>query len=166
MDELTDKQDLFCLEYLKDLNATQAAKRAGYSEKTAYSIGSELLKKPEILTRIKEAMDERSKNTMVDATYVVEGFKEVFNRCMQKVPVMKWDYEQKAMVQETAIDEDGNEVGVWEFDSVGANKALEMMGRHLAMFTDKTKGDSKMEVVVKYASRSNTIGATQESGES
>lgn len=156
MSEFTDKQELFCLEYMVDLNATQAAKRAGYSEKTAYSIGSELLKKPEILMRIKNLMEERSKQTMVDATYVVEGFKEVFNRCMQKVPVMKWDYEEKTMVQATQVNEDGEEVGVWEFDSMGANKALEMLGKHLAMFTDKQKSDGKLEVSVKYANRDNT----------
>ena len=45
---LNDRQKLFCSEYLIDFNATEAAKRAGYSEKTAYSIGHELLKKPEI----------------------------------------------------------------------------------------------------------------------
>ena len=45
---MTEKQKLFCEEYLIDLNATQAALRAGYSEKTAYSIGNENLKKPEI----------------------------------------------------------------------------------------------------------------------
>ena len=44
---MTEKQKLFCEEYLIDLNATQAALRAGYSEKTAYSIGNENLKKPE-----------------------------------------------------------------------------------------------------------------------
>lgn len=134
----TEKQDLFCLEYLVDLNATKAAQRAGYSEKTAYSIGSELLKKPEILMRIKEAMDERSKQTMVDATFVVEGFKEVFARCMQRVPVLEFDPVEKRLVQKKEIDENGNEVGVWEFDSVGANKALEMLGKHLAMFTEKS----------------------------
>ncbi len=50
---LTDKQDKFCLEYLVDLNQTKAALRAGYSPKTAYSIGNENLKKPEIQKRLK-----------------------------------------------------------------------------------------------------------------
>jgi len=45
---LTAKQKVFVAEYLVDLNATQAAVRAGYSEKTAYSVGHENLKKPEV----------------------------------------------------------------------------------------------------------------------
>ena len=54
---LTPKQQLFVAEYLVDLNATQAAVRAGYSEKTAYSVGHENLKKPEVAAAIQEAMD-------------------------------------------------------------------------------------------------------------
>lgn len=51
-DELTDKQRLFVLEYLRDFNATRAAMAVGYSKKTAYSIGWELLRKPEIQAEI------------------------------------------------------------------------------------------------------------------
>lgn len=56
--ELTEKQRRFCEEYTIDLNATQAAIRAGYSEKTSYSIGQENLKKPEIQTYIKKFLEE------------------------------------------------------------------------------------------------------------
>jgi phage terminase small subunit len=51
---LTEKMELFCQEYLLDFNATRAAKAAGYSEETAYSIGWENLRKPEIQSRIAE----------------------------------------------------------------------------------------------------------------
>ena len=57
---MTEKQKRFCEEYLIDLNATQAALRAGYSEKTAYSIGNENLKKPEIQEYI-----QKRKRTLV-----------------------------------------------------------------------------------------------------
>jgi phage terminase small subunit len=57
-EKLKLKQQKFVLEYLLDLNATQAAKRAGYSKKTAYAIGSENLKKPEIKEAIKEKISE------------------------------------------------------------------------------------------------------------
>ena len=56
--KLTTKQERFCQEYLVDFNATRAAKRAGYSQKTAYSIGNENLSKPEIKTRIEKRVKE------------------------------------------------------------------------------------------------------------
>ncbi len=55
---MTPRQEKFCVEYLIDLNATQAAIRAGYSEKTAYSMGQRLLKNVEIKSRIKELQDK------------------------------------------------------------------------------------------------------------
>ena len=55
---MTDKQSIFVQEYLKDLNATQAAIRAGYSAHTAYSIGQENLNKPEI----KQAIDDEGRH--------------------------------------------------------------------------------------------------------
>ena len=61
--KLTSKQEMFCLEYMKDLNATQAAIRASYSEKTAKDIGCENLAKPNIQERIAELMKERSEKT-------------------------------------------------------------------------------------------------------
>jgi hypothetical protein len=58
--KLTYKQRAFINEYLLDFNATQAAIRAGYSEKTAYSIGSENLRKPEIFDEIQRRLNERA----------------------------------------------------------------------------------------------------------
>src|SRR5690606_25337268 len=58
--KLTTKQALFVQEYVKDFNATKASIRAGYSSKTAYSIGSENLTKPEIKSEIKKVLDERA----------------------------------------------------------------------------------------------------------
>lgn len=73
--KLTDKQEQFCLEYLIDLNATQSAIRAGYSKKTAYSIGQENLKKPEIQNRISELKEERSKKVSLTALDVLKELK-------------------------------------------------------------------------------------------
>lgn len=61
MADLTPKQELFCQAYLIDFNATKAARSAGYSEDTAYSIGWENLRKPEIQKRINELRQEMSK---------------------------------------------------------------------------------------------------------
>jgi phage terminase small subunit len=73
---MTPKQKLFCQEYLVDLNATQAAIRAGYSEKTANRMGAENLSKPVIAEAIKEAMAERSEKTGVTQVMVIEGLLE------------------------------------------------------------------------------------------
>ena len=69
---MTDKQQLFVTEYLKDFNATRAALEAGYSEDTAYSIGWENLRKPEI----KEALEKAKEEILGDATRdIIENVK-------------------------------------------------------------------------------------------
>lgn len=69
---MTDKQKRFCDEYLIDCNATQAAIRAGYSEKTAYSIGDENLKKPELKNYIDERMAEHASEKVATADEVIQ----------------------------------------------------------------------------------------------
>jgi len=71
MKKLTPKQEMFVREYLVDLNATKAALRAGYSEKTAEKIGSENLHKPEIRAAVDAARAERSEETKIDAAWVL-----------------------------------------------------------------------------------------------
>ena len=70
---LTAKQDRFVAEYLIDLNATQAAIRAGYSVKTASETGYENLRKPQIAEAIKDAMDKRADAVLITADDVVRG---------------------------------------------------------------------------------------------
>lgn len=135
--KLTEKEKLFVKEYLVDLNATQAAIRAGYSPKTAYSIGWENLKKPEIQERIQEEIKKRSKKVEVSVEYVLAHLMELVARCMQKKPVMEFDYENRELVQK--VDEEGNHV--WEFDSRGANTALKSLGEYLGMFKKVLAGD-------------------------
>ncbi len=74
---MTPKQQRFVEEYLIDLNATQAAIRAGYSEKTAHVIGPENLGKPVVATAIAEAKAARSKRTGIDAKWVLERLVEL-----------------------------------------------------------------------------------------
>ncbi len=66
---INDKHEVFCKEYLIDLNGNQAAIRAGYAPDSARITASKLLTDANILARIKELMDERSKNLMIDATF-------------------------------------------------------------------------------------------------
>ena len=76
--KLTPKQQRFVEEYLVNLNATQAAVRAGYSEKTAYSVGHENLKKPEVAAAIQEAMEVRSQRTEISQDWILEQLKLVY----------------------------------------------------------------------------------------
>ena len=69
---MTFKQQRFCDEYLIDLNATQAAIRAGYSKKTAYSIGVENLKKPELKKYIEQRMEEKESELIADQDEVLK----------------------------------------------------------------------------------------------
>ena len=128
---LTDKQQRFCQEYVIDLNATQAAKRAGYSEKTANEQGCQLLAKLNIQEEISKLQAQIAKKTELNAEWVLNNLKEISERCMQKTPAMKFNRTEKCMEQVT--DENGE--GVWQFDANGANRANELIGKHLGMFT-------------------------------
>lgn len=77
MAKLTDKQELFAREYLKDLNATQAAIRAGYSEKTARSQANRLLTNVDIENRIAELKSVRNEEVGIDAAYVLRRLTEI-----------------------------------------------------------------------------------------
>jgi phage terminase small subunit len=121
---LTPKQERFVLEYLKDLNGKQAAIRAGYSPKTAEVQASRLLSNVKVSEFVKAQMDERAEEIKLDAQYVLKNLQKVAERCMQAVPVLE------------KVDGEWVETGEFKFDSSGANRALELIGKHLKMFTD------------------------------
>ncbi len=123
---LTPKQHRFVEEYLIDLNATKAAGRARYSEKTARQIGSENLSKPAIQEAIAEAKRDRSEATKIDAEYVLQGAVELFERCMQHVRPAKNPKTGKPL-----FDDDGN--ALYVFNSGGAARALELVGKHVSV---------------------------------
>lgn len=121
---LTPKQALFVKEYLVDLNATQAAIRAGYSAKTAYSIAEENLRKPEIAKAIQEASKQRAAKVDISAEYVLQTIKNTIERCAQAEPV---------------LDRDGVPTGEYKFDSTAVLKGSELLGKYLKLFTDRTE---------------------------
>ena len=121
---LNEKQKQFCEEYIIDLNGTQAAIRAGYSEKTANRIASELLTKLDIQEYICELKKKRSERVKYSQDELMRDILEVKNRCMQANPV---------------LDKEGNETGVWKFDSNGANKALDMLAKHVGFYETDNK---------------------------
>lgn len=128
MGKLTKKQELFVKEYLIDLNATQAAIRAGYSEKTSYSIGEENLKKPVIAAAIQEEMDKRAKRIEINADYVLNTIVETIERCKQEIePIFEGTGENRAFT------------GEFRFDSSAVLKGAELLGKHLKLFTDKVE---------------------------
>ena len=77
MTKLNDRQSRFVIEYLVDLNATQAAIRSGYSKKTAGQIGDENLKKPQIAQAISEAKNSRNERVKINADYVLNRLVEI-----------------------------------------------------------------------------------------
>ena len=131
--ELTDKEAAFCEEYAVDKNGTRAILRAGYdmSEASAATEAWRLLRKPEIKLYLDDLLSAQAERTKVTADYVILNLKEIVERCMQRAPVMI--KRGRHMVQ--MVDEDGN--NVWRFDAMGANAAIEKIGKHLKMFTDK-----------------------------
>ena len=78
---MTPKQQAFVAEYLIDLNATQAAIRAGYSEDTARAIGCENLTKPNIAEAIAEAQAKRAEKCGIDAAWVLKEAKRTYDAC-------------------------------------------------------------------------------------
>lgn len=132
MPKLTDKQAAFVREYLVDLNATQAAIRAGYGERTAYSVGQRLLKNVEIQRAVAVAQAQRARRVEVTQDYVLANLVEIVERTMQRAPVLDRKGEQ-------FTDEAGR--AVWTFDAKGANRALELLGKHLGIFADKVKAE-------------------------
>ena len=132
---MTPKQKRFCEEYLIDCNATQAAIRAGYSEKTAYSIGQENMKKPEIKAYIDERMSEMQSKTIADATEVLQYLTSVLRG------------ESRSSV--LAMCGDGcQEVIKKAPDEKERLKAAEQLGKRYGLFTDKVAVDGQVPVVI------------------
>lgn len=117
---LNEKQKRFCNEFIIDFNGTQAAIRAGYSKRSAKQIAFENLTKHDIQAYIKELIENRNKRTGITQDEVVRDIIKVKDRCMQAEPVM--------FMGKQVQDEEGN--NLWKFDSMGANKALDMLMKH------------------------------------
>jgi phage terminase small subunit len=132
---LTPMQERFCEEYIVDLNATAAAKRAGYSAVTANQQGPRLLVNVGISARISELKNMRSRRTNVTADFVLSTIVETIDRCRQAEPVMEFDRATKSMVP----------TGDWKFEHQGVLKGCELLGRHLKLYTDKVEHSGKID---------------------
>lgn len=143
---MTKKQKRFAEEYLIDLNATQAAIRAGYSPDTAKEIGCENLTKPNIRACIDREMAERSKRTGVNADRVVmELAKVAFVNAVDvidpKTATVKEDAlsEDTAAIQSVKVKTFGDDGLEREIKMADKLKALELLGKHMGMFKDKVE---------------------------
>jgi phage terminase small subunit len=154
---LTPKQQRVVDEYLVDLNATQAAIRAGYSEKTAYSIGNENLSKPEIAKAIEGSQTARAKRTKITADHVLTELGKLGFSNMQDYmkagangdPYLDFSNltrEQAAALAEVTVEdfkdgrgEDARDVRRVKFKLADKRAALVDMGKHLGMFKDQVE---------------------------
>ena len=164
MPNLTAKQEAFVNEYLIDLNATQAAIRAGYSEHTANEIGSQNLAKVSIQEAIQVLMDERRKRTVVTQDMVVKelariAFLDIRNAYnddgeLLAIPDMPEDVARavggmdirKVKTWGKGDDEAREEEWAHNIKLIDKKGALELLGRHLKMYTDKVEQTGTLNV--------------------
>lgn len=163
---LTAKQSRFVAEYLIDLNATQAAIRAGYSAKTAQQISSENLSKPVVAAAIAEGQKVLAAKSGVTAERIVKELAKIGFSNMQDyvsthegepyIDLRDLERDQWAAVGELTVDrytdgrgEDAREVKRIKFKLSDKRASLVDLGRHLGMFTDKTEITGPVTVVVR-----------------
>lgn len=159
MARLTNKQKRFIEEYLVDLNATQAAIRAGYSPETAKEIGCENLTKPNIKNEIDKAIAERSRRTGINQDRVLREIAKIafvnpsdvinFNQATVKENASDDDLAVISGVKIKSIPTDDGDIQEREVKLYDKLKALDMLGKHLGMFTDKIelKGDMGVKII-------------------
>ena len=149
--KLTPKQEMFCREYLIDLNATQAAIRAGYSENTANRIATENMSKPVIKNYIEHLKVKRQETLDVDATYVLKRLididqmdaRDILNDDGSVKPIFDWPDVWRQSISGVDLMEISNSENVaatlkkikWP-DKI---KNLELLGRHVAVAAFKDR---------------------------
>lgn len=149
---MTEKQKLFCDEYLIDFNATRAAIQAGYSEKTAYSIGNENLRKPEIQEYIQKRLADKEDTLIAKQDEVLQTLTAIMRRETPETVVVtcrerKSYYDEKG---KKVIDEKENPRCVEIPTKISdVNRAAEMLGKYYTLFTDKLNVDGDMDFSIK-----------------
>lgn len=133
--KLTPKQKRFVEEYLVDLNATQAAIRAGYSQRTAGQIGEQNLKKLEIKQAIQEAQSKRAERTELTQDYVIQELIKVVEVCTGQKETVITEVLKNTMDNTVHAHDTERKL----YDASAANRALELLGKHLGMFKDKVE---------------------------
>ncbi len=162
MAKLTDKQQRFVEEYLIDLNATQAAIRAGYSVQTAQEQGSRLLSNVMVSREIEKAMAERSRRTGITQDRVLNELAKIaFANAKDildfKTATVKEDASEEdlACIQSVKVKTQTSAKGTMEERQVALydkKAALELLGKHLGLFKDNIalEADTEIKVTIDY----------------
>ncbi len=137
---MTEKQKRFCLEYIKNPNATQAAIKAGYNSKSARSIGSENLTKPDIQKYIQEALDKLEKEKIADANEVIKYLTSVLRGESDSEEIVVEGIGDGYSKARNIIKKPG------EKDKL---KAAELLGKSYGIFTDKVDLDADMDLNIR-----------------
>ena len=152
---MTDKQKRFVEEYLIDLNATQAAIRAGYSPNRASEQAHQLLQKTTVQKAIAESMAKRSKRTGVTQDRVVRELAKIAFLDMTQVVDdhgrIKDDAtpEDRACIESIKYKSSSSDQGESvEREVKVALKALELLGKHLGMYSDKLNIEGAVPIVI------------------
>ena len=153
--KLTVKQNQFCIEYIIDLNATQAAIRAGYSAKTAESQGSTLLRNPKVAERVNILKTERSESTGITAERVLEEYAKIAfadpNEFFESIKLK--DGRKIVMMKDNILD--SKSIGAISTIEPGPygpkvktydkTKALDSLAKHLGLLTQKIEVSGEVE---------------------
>lgn len=131
---LTDKQERFCLEYVQDYNATQAAIRAGYSEQTARQIASEVLSKPHIQTRVRDLSNQSADELGITKRWLLTKLKESVEVNFPHV--------------EIGYTQDGDPVALLVGNPSAANKALELLMKHSGHLVEKVRHEGGIDITI------------------
>jgi phage terminase small subunit len=159
---MTAQQELFCLEYVKDLNGTQAAIRAGYSPKTAQEQASRLLSKAIISERLQALLDARFKRVQLDGDTILRELLRLATSDLRKLfddkggllPPHQWPDDAAVAVSSVEVEElfDGygeerhqigftKKVKFWD-----KPKSLELLGKHLKLFIEQVNHTGKLTI--------------------
>lgn len=152
---LTDRQDLFCKEWIVDMNATRAAIAAGYSERTACAIASRLMSKPEIKERIAELMAEKDDELIAKQDEVLKYLTSVMRREKKENIVVtvsqseeKWLPDENGTMRKQKVTMQEPKVVEIPSKLVDANKAAELLGRRYGLFIDKQEVSGVEQVII------------------
>ena len=146
---MTEKQKIFCDEYLIDLNATQAAIRSGYSAKTAKQIGQQNLTKLDIQEYINKRLAEKEAELIADQDEILRTLTRVLRRQEMDTVVVTCKersskYDEKG--KKVTIEKEVPQLVQVPTKVSDLNKAAELLGKRYALFTDKVETDVDMDL--------------------